>query len=223
MRGLFASLCRGGEVCAKGMHSVGRQGVYLQVGCLPRVLRWVECKGRGMAWERRFYLYGVLAPLCGLCGILFTACSIKYSFTGASISPTTHTVSIGHFQNVAPIVNPTLASLVGEKLKERFVTQTSLELVEQGGDFDFTGEITGYSVAPVTIQSNEQAAQNRLTIAIHVVFKNAQDEHGNYDQTFSQYEDFPSSQILAQVEAQLVETIADKLVEDIFNAAVANW
>ena len=56
-----------------------------------------------------------------------------------------------------------------------------------------------------------------------MVFKNAQDEHGNYDQTFSQYEDFPSSQILAQVEAQLVETIADKLVEDIFNAAVANW
>lgn len=223
MRGLFASLRRGRKACSRGIHSVGKQVIDMLVGCLPRVLRRGECKGCGIAWERRFYQYGVLAPLCGLCGILFTACSIKYSFTGASISPTTHTVSIGHFQNVAPIVNPTLASLVGEKLKERFVTQTSLELVEQGGDFDFTGEITGYSVAPVTIQSNEQAAQNRLTIAIHVVFKNAQDEHGNYDQTFSQYEDFPSSQILAQVEAQLVETIADKLVEDIFNAAVANW
>ena len=223
MRGLFVSLHRGREVCSNGMHGVVRQGVCMLAGCLPKVQRWLECKGHGTVWERRFYLYGVLAPLCGLCGILFTACSIKYSFTGASISPTTHTVSIGHFQNVAPIVNPTLASLVGEKLKERFITQTSLELVEQGGDFDFTGEITGYSVVPVTIQSNEQAAQNRLTIAIHVVFKNAQDEHGNYDQTFSQYEDFPSSQILAQVEAQLVETIADKLVEDIFNAAVANW
>lgn len=223
MRGLFASLRRDRDVCSKGMPGVVGQGICMLIGCLPRGLRWVEGKGRGKAVERRFYLYGVLAPLCGLCGILFTACSIKYSFTGASISPTTHTVSIGLFQNVAPIVNPTLASLVGEKLKERFITQTSLELVEQGGGFDFTGEITGYSVAPVTIQSNEQAAQNRLTIAIHVVFKNAQDEHGNYDQTFSQYEDFPSSQILAQVEAQLVETIADKLVEDIFNAAVANW
>lgn len=223
MRGLFASLRRDRDVCSKGMPGVVGQGICMLIDCLPRGLRWVECKGSGKAGERRFYLYGVLVSLCGLCGILFTACSIKYSFTGASISPTTHTVSIGHFQNVAPIVNPTLASLVGEKLKERFITQTSLELVEQGGDFDFTGEITGYSVAPVTIQSNEQAAQNRLTIAIHVVFKNAQDEHGNYDQTFSQYEDFPSSQILAQVEAQLVETIADKLVEDIFNAAVANW
>lgn len=223
MRGLFASLRRDRDVCSKGMPGVVGQGICMLIGCLPRGLRWVECKGSGKAGERRFYLYGVLVSLCGLCGILSTACSIKYSFTGASISPTTHTVSIGHFQNVAPIVNPTLASLVGEKLKERFITQTSLELVEQGGDFDFTGEITGYSVAPVTIQSNEQAAQNRLTIAIHVVFKNAQDEHGNYDQTFSQYEDFPSSQILAQVEAQLVETIADKLVEDIFNAAVANW
>ena len=223
MRGLFASLRRDRDVCSKGMPGVVGQGICMLIGCLTRGLRWVEGKGRGKAGERRFYLYGVLVPLCGLCGILSTACSIKYSFTGASISPTTHTVSIGHFQNVAPIVNPTLSSLVGEKLKERFITQTSLELVEQGGDFDFTGEITGYSVAPVTIQSNEQAAQNRLTIAIHVVFKNAQDEHGNYDQTFSQYEDFPSSQILALVEAQLVETIADKLVEDIFNAAVANW
>lgn len=223
MRGLFASLRRDRDVCSKGMPGVVGQGICMLIGCLPRGLRWVECKGSGKAGERRFYLYGVLVSLCGLCGILSSACSIKYSFTGASISPTTHTVSIGLFQNVAPIVNPTLASLVGEKLKERFITQTGLELVEQGGDFDFTGEITGYSVAPVTIQSNEQAAQNRLTIAIHVVFKNAQDEHGNYDQTFSQYEDFPSSQILALVEAQLVETIADKLVEDIFNAAVANW
>ena len=135
MRGLFVSLHRGREVCSNGMHGVVRQGICMLAGCLPKVQRWVECKGRGMVWVRHFYLYGVLAPLCGLCGILFTACSIKYSFTGASISPTTHTVSIGHFQNVAPIVNPTLASLVGEKLKERFITQTSLELVEQGRGF----------------------------------------------------------------------------------------
>jgi hypothetical protein len=42
-------------------------------------------------------------------------------------------------------------------------------------------------------------------------------------QSFSAYEDFDATLSLDAVEAGLCETIIDKLVEDIFNATVAQW
>ena len=150
-------------------------------------------------------------------------CSVNYSFTGASISPDVKTVSVEHFQNLAPLVNPTLSNLLGEELRNKFTTQTRLSVISSHGDLNFSGEIRNYRVQPVAIQSSEIAAQNRLTISVRVKFDNAKDPSQNYDRTFSHYADFSSNQQLAQVEQQLVSQIVEKLIEDIFNNAVANW
>ncbi len=166
--------------------------------------------------RRVVYLFLALALLLG-------GCSVKYSFTGASISPEVKTVSIASFPNVASLVNPTLAASFTEALKEKFVTQTSLSLQNFGGDLDFAGEITTYDVAPVAIQGNETAALNRLTIAVHVKFVNLRDDKANFDRSFSAYEDYSANRPFSDVEGELVATIQEKLVEDIFNAAVANW
>ena len=166
--------------------------------------------------RRVVYLFLALALVLG-------GCSVKYSFTGASISPEVKTVSIASFPNVASLVNPTLAASFTEALKEKFVTQTSLSLQNFGGDLDFAGEITTYDVAPVAIQGNETAALNRLTIAVHVKFVNLRDEKANFDRSFSAYEDYSANRPFSDVEGELVATIQEKLVEDIFNAAVANW
>jgi hypothetical protein len=87
----------------------------------------------------------------------------------------------------------------------------------------FEGEITSYAVTPQAVTAAELASQNRLTIGIHVKFTNSIDETQNFDKAFSQYEDYDSQQSLNDVEGQLVELITEKLCEDIFNAAVANW
>ncbi|HOY72172.1 MAG TPA: LPS assembly lipoprotein LptE, partial [Tenuifilaceae bacterium] len=105
----------------------------------------------------------------------------------------------------------------------RFITQTSLSMVDDFGDFDFSGQITQYNVSPISIQDNEVAAQNRLTISVRVKFVNAKDPKLSFDKTFSQYENFDSNQNFVQVEAELVRLIVEKLVDDIFNAAAANW
>lgn len=154
---------------------------------------------------------------------LVVGCKIQYSFTGASISPDVKTVSIATFPNVAPLVNPSLSSGFTEALKEKFVTQTSLALQNYAGDLDFSGEITGYEVAPVAIQGNETAALNRLTITVKVKFVNNKDEKANFERNFSFYEDYAATQAFTDVEQSLVTTIQAKLVDDIFNAAVANW
>lgn len=151
------------------------------------------------------------------------SCSVGYSFSGASISPEVKTVTVEHFPNQAPLVNPTLSNMLTEELRNKFVTQTRLNVVSGYGDLNFSGEIRDYRVKPVAIQGNEVAAQNRLTISVKVKFENAKDPSQNYDKTFSHYEDFSSQQQLAQVEQELARTIVEKLVEDIFNNAVANW
>lgn len=161
--------------------------------------------------------------LVAIIGIVGVSCSVAYTFSGASISPEVKTFSVGYFQNLAPLVNPMLSNDLGESLRNRFTSQTRLNLVTAYGDLNFTGEIRDYRVQPIAVQGNEIAAMNRLTISVRVKFENAIDPTQNYDKTFSHFEDFDSRQQLTQVEQGLVKAIVDKLVEDIFNNAVANW
>ena len=154
--------------------------------------------------------------------ISLVACGI-YSFTGASISTDTETVSIGYFQNNAAMVQPTLSNSMTESLKDQFISQTNLSLRDANGDLQFEGEITDYKVKPIAIQANETAAQNRLTISVKVTFTNTLDANQNYSQSFSHYADFESSQDLSTVETELINKIVTVLSENIFNKAVANW
>lgn len=155
--------------------------------------------------------------------ILANACSIKYSFTGASIPPDVKTVSIQFFKNNAPLASPTLSQSFTEALKDIFNSQTNLGLISSGGDLNFEGSITDYSTAPVAIQGNDAAALNRLTITVNVKFTNLKDEKQNFEQSFSRFSDYSSSQNLSSVEANLIRDINNQLVQDIFNRAVSNW
>jgi len=150
-------------------------------------------------------------------------CKVSYTFTGASIPPEAKTFSVQLFQNLASIVNPTLSSYFTEELKNRFITQTSLNQVDDFGDFAFSGQITQYNVAPVAIQGNEVAAQNRLTISVKVKFTNAIEPKQSFEKSFIQYENFNSTENFTSVESKLVQDIVEKLVDDIFNASAANW
>ena len=101
--------------------------------------------------------------------------------------------------------------------------QTSLNELEENGDLIFEGEITGYEVRPMAIQSEDRAALNRLTITVRLKYTNNKDPEQNQEQTFSAFEDFDSTTSLSEVEDGLVPEIIKKLNEDIFNATLANW
>lgn len=160
----------------------------------------------------------------GLTIVLITgSCAVKYSFTGASIPPESKTVSVKYFNNISPNVDPSLSQTLTEAVKNRFVSQTSLAVVQNDGDLNFEGQITNSTVTPVAIQGNQYALQNRLTITVQVKFTNKNNPELNFSKSFSEYEDFPSTQTLLQVQSSLTTLIVDKLVDDIFNQAVANW
>ncbi|HON18546.1 MAG TPA: LptE family protein [Salinivirgaceae bacterium] len=156
---------------------------------------------------------------------VFTACSVKYSFTGASIPLQAKTFSIADFENMAPTVNPTLSSLLTNKLYEKIQSSTSLVNTSFGGDMDFSGTIINYTITPVALQGGEitLAAKNRLTISVQVVFTNVYQPENSYKQTINHYEDFDSALDFMSIEQSLVEEIVDKIVTDIFNKAFVNW
>ena len=150
------------------------------------------------------------------------SCGI-YSFSGASIPAEAKTISVDYFPNHAQLVNPLLSNNLTNALRDAMTNQTTLDLVEAGGDLAFEGEITDYRTTPVAITAGQTAAMNRLTVTVKVRFSNRIDDTKDFEQSFSRYEDYPSSQELTSVQESLTATIIEQLVEDIFNKALVNW
>ena len=133
-------------------------------------------------------------------------------------------MTINYFEYKALKVNPSLSNDLTEALKTRFRRSTRLEQVDQDGDLEITGEVTGYTVSATAITANEVAAQNRLTVTVRVNFTNRKHSEDDFEnQTFSAYADYDSTNSLDAVESSLCTEIIDKLIEDIFNATVAQW
>lgn len=154
-------------------------------------------------------------PLLQSCGI--------YSFSGTSIQPDVYTVTINYFEYKALRVNPTLSNDMTEALKDQFQRLTRLEQVDIDGDLEISGEITGYDVRATAVTADEVAAQNRLTVTVKIYFTNRKYPEDDFEKSFSSYADYSSDYTLDAMESQLCEEIVEKLVDDIFNATVANW
>ena len=155
--------------------------------------------------------------------LLVSACGI-YSFSGTSIQPDVKTITIPYVEYRALRVNPSLSNDLTEALKEKFRKLTRLEEVDVDGDLEVVCEVTGYDTKATAVTADELASQTRLTVTVKVDFinrKHSEEEFQN--KTFSAYEDFDATLSLDAVEAGLCESIIEKLVEDIFNATVAQW
>ena len=155
--------------------------------------------------------------------LVTTACTVKYSLSGASIPPDAKTFSVAYFPNNAPMVAPILSATLTDELTQRFASRTSLVQVEDGGDFAFEGEIVGYSSTTSSVSSGDYALQNRLTISVKVKFTNAIDDKMSFNRNFSAYADYDSTKLLTEVESELIPQIVEQLVTDIFQAAASNW
>ena len=170
------------------------------------------------------FRYAMLAAMFLLAGLLIGACRMTVSLTGGDIDPRAKTVFVATFINNSTLVNPTLSQEFTTALKDMVQRQTPLTIINTpNGDYTFEGSITNYTITPVAIQGNEVAAMNRLTITVHVKFTNKFDETKNFEQSFSRYADYNSSQNFTAIESTLVNEINEALTDDIFNKSFVNW
>tara|TARA_B100001146_G_scaffold213216_1_gene213393 strand:+ start:39693 stop:40199 length:507 start_codon:yes stop_codon:yes gene_type:complete len=153
---------------------------------------------------------------------LLQGCGV-YSFTGADVGSAT-TFQVNNFLNNAPIVEPGIARDFTILLQDLILTQTSLDLVNNGGDLIYEGELTEYYVSPITATAQSTAAQNRLTVSVNVRFYNTLEPEKDFEQRFSFYFDYAGGNQLtgAQLENALAD-IFERITQDIFNNSLANW
>lgn len=168
--------------------------------------------------RHRFILFFLLAIT------LLVSCSISYKFNGASIDYTkVKTISIKDFPNQAASVYPLLSQMFTDKLKDIYIRQTRLEMVKDNGDLDIEGEITGYDLSHLAVKEDAFASRTRLTVTIRVRYTNQSKPEEDFEQTFSAYREFDANQMLQQVQEELCTEITEELVDQIYNATVANW
>lgn len=167
----------------------------------------------------------ILSPfLCGMLAIMLVSCTISYKLNGASIDYTvTKTISFENFPIKAPLVYSPLAVNFNDALQAKYASQTRLSQVRTDGDLQISGAITGYSLSPQAVKSDAYAAETRLTIKIKVKFVNKNNSTENFEREFSAYRDFDATQLLTDVQDDLCNEMIEQLVEEIFNATVANW
>ena len=155
--------------------------------------------------------------LLGSCGIY------TLSFSGTSIQPDVNTITINYFEYKAMRVNPSLSNDLTEAMRNQCRRMTRLEQVDVDGDMELSGEITGYDVTPAAVTADEVAARNKLTVTVKVTFTDKKHPEEDFDKSFSAFSEYDSANTLDAVESSLCAEIIEKLVEDIFNAAVAQW
>ena len=166
----------------------------------------------------------ILTVLVLAASFLLGGCSIvHYSFSGTSIQADVKTVTINYFEYKALKVNPSLSNDLTEAMKDKFRKLTKLEQVEMDGDLELEGAVTGYEVRASAVTADEVAAQNRLTVTVSLKFTNKKYPEEDFEKSFSAYADYDSTNSLDAVESTLCEEIVEKLVEDMFNASVAQW
>lgn len=166
-------------------------------------------------------LKAVLYSIALIIIIAVGGCGV-YTPYGAQTSGA-NTFSVDYFKPQTPQASPTVALRFTEDLKDVIQRQSTLRLVDSEGELQFSGAITDYRIAPVSVQGNETASRNRLTVTVQVRYTNTLEKELSFDRAFSKFADYDSSQDLLVVEDDLMSQINEQLLQEIFNASLGNW
>lgn len=174
----------------------------------------------GLIKKRRVVLFAVTVVSC-----MLVACTVSYKFNGSSINyDKVKTISFENFPNrSAAFVWGPMESMFNTALQDIYVQQTRLKQVRQGGDLQLSGEITNYNAYNKGIGSDGYSTMAELRMTVNVRFVNNTNHVEDFEQQFSASREYNSSQQLSSVQEDLVDQMIDEIVEQIFNATVANW
>lgn len=166
-------------------------------------------------------------PVIALCALPFLVTSCKIQLGLAPITSIDYnkvkTVSIAEFQNVSEYVYAPLAIQFNQELKDMFIQQTRLQLVNSGGDLEISGEITGYNQYNQGVDASGYSSEVKLTLTVNVRYVNNTNHEEDFEQQFSAFQTYESTQLLTAVQDQLIPLMIEDITEQIFNSTVANW
>ena len=175
-----------------------------------------------MAWIKKPFLWNLMVGLLGC--LMLTSCSISYKFNGASIDyNTTKTITIEQFPIRSSYVWGPMQAMFNNELTDVYAKSTRLQQVRRNGDLIISGEITDYSQMNQAVGADGYSAQVSLRMTVNVRFTNNKDHNQDFEQQFSATTQYDSTQQLSAVQEELVQEMCENIVDQIFNATVANW
>ncbi|HJC97796.1 MAG TPA: hypothetical protein H9924_03955 [Candidatus Phocaeicola merdavium] len=156
---------------------------------------------------------------------LLAACSVSYKFNGASINyDKVKTISFENFPNrSAAFVWGPMESMFNTELQDIYMQQTRLKQTRQGGDLELSGEITNYDAYNKGVGADGYSTMAELRMTVNVRFVNNTNHAEDFEQQFSASREYDASQQLSSVQEGLVTEMIEEIVDQIFNATVANW
>ena len=156
--------------------------------------------------------------------LTLSACSITYSFNGASIDYSkTKTIQITDFPIRSNYVWGPMASIFNNQLKDQYANHTKLQQVKRNGDLKLEGEITRYEQRNKSVSAEGSSAQVELSITVNVRFTNNVNHNEDFERQFTANQSYDSKLSLNAVQEELVTQMVKDITEQIFNATVANW
>ena len=171
---------------------------------------------------RRLKQYGLL--LFFLLTFVLTSCSVSYKFNGASIDYTkTKTIQIADFPIRSNYVWGPMGPIFNNQLKDQYANHTKLTQVKRNGDLKIEGEITKYDQRNKSVSAEGYSAQTELSMTVNVRFTNNVNHDEDFEQSFTATTSYETTQSLNSVQEELVTQMVKDIVDQIFNATVANW
>lgn len=169
------------------------------------------------------YVYAMFMAFA-LVLVVTNGCSVSYSFNGASIDYSkTKTIQINDFPIRSSYVWGPMAPMFNNALKDQYANHTRLVQVKRNGDIKIEGEITQYTQRNKSVSSEGYSAQTELSITVNVRYTNNVNHKEDFERQFTASQTYETTQSLNAVQEELVTQIIDDLVDQIFNATVANW
>ena len=175
-----------------------------------------------MAWNKKLVHGAWLMALA----MVVMACKVSLGLAPISSIDydKVHTMQIVDFQNHADYVYGPLATTLNDQMKDLFMRQTRLSLVNNGGDIVIEGEITGYNQFNEAIDASGYSSKVRLTLTVKVSYTNNTNHEEDFeDRTFTAFQTYDATQLLTAVQGQLIAVRVKDISEQIFNSTVANW
>lgn len=175
-----------------------------------------------MTWNKKLVRGAWLTGLA----VVLVACRVSLGLAPISSIDynKVHTMQIVDFQNHAEYVYGPLATTLNDQMKDLFMRQTRLSLVNNNGDIVIEGEITGYNQFNEAIDASGYSSKVRLTLTVRVSYTNNTNHEEDFEnRTFTAFQTYDASQLLTAVQDQLIEVMVKDISEQIFNSTVANW
>ena len=91
------------------------------------------------------------------------------------------------------------------------------------GDLVIEGEISRYEQRNKSVTAQGHSALTELSMTVTVRFTNNADHSKDFEQQFTSNKSYETTQSLNSVQEELVTQMSKDIVDQIFNATVADW